>query len=63
MYPNDNAFKRTIDTLLRRSGGSVVEKALDEAKKLFDAGARPDSKKVLVLFTDADPTGIHFVSI
>lgn len=56
-YPSDDDFKRLIDSIPRSSGGSVMEKALGEAKKMFDSGSRENAKKVLVIFTDEASTG------
>lgn len=56
-YPNDEVLKRLIDSIPKSSGGSVLEKALGEAKKVFAKGGRPEAKKVLVVFTDTEPTG------
>ena len=35
-----------------------MERALVQAKRMFDTGSRPNAKKVLVIFTDKESTGM-----
>lgn len=44
-------LKDRVDRLSRMSGASL-DKALDEAKKMFEDTARPDAQKVLVVIID-----------
>ena len=47
-------LKKIIESVMPSSGTPDLEKALVEAKKLFDeAGARPDAKKFLILIMDS----------
>jgi hypothetical protein len=46
-------LKVFIDALPRDSSGALINKALEEATKVFQrAGVRPNAKKVLVVITD-----------
>lgn len=47
----DEALKRLVDSI-RRSSGARLDKALEEAKLLFEAKGRPNAKRVLVVITD-----------
>ena len=42
-----NALIESVQRLARKTGGSDLKKAIDEATKVFEsAGARPDARKV-----------------
>ena len=59
-YSSDSEIKGVIRNILPRAGiSSRMDLALAEAKKLFanGSGSRPHAKKVVVIFTDAEPTG------
>ncbi len=49
---NDEQLKTIIENTAQNTGGSNLEKALDEVQRLFDSSPRPDAKRVLVLVTD-----------
>ena len=45
--PSDSALKRLIDNIPRATGEPAVDKALEEARKLFESSAaRPQAHKV-----------------
>lgn len=47
---SDDALKQVIDSIPRAPGEPAVEKALEEAKKLFESpAARPQALKVLLI--------------
>ena len=59
-YSSDSEVKGVIENMLPRAGiSSRLDLALAEAKKLFanGSGSRPHAKKVVVIFTDVEPTG------
>ena len=42
-------MKKTVDAIARETGVVALDKALDEARKLFD-GARPQASKVMMVY-------------
>ena len=59
-YSSDSEIKGVIENILPRAGiSSRLDLALAEAKKLLanGFGSRPHAKKVVVIFTDVEPTG------
>ena len=59
-YSSDSQVKNVIENILPRVGmSSRLDLALAEAKKLFanGSGSRPHAKKVVVVYTDKEPTG------
>ena len=62
-FPDKDVLLRMLDLYLTPRGTPDLQKALEEAKTLFDrAPARPDAKKVLAVIMDSksssDPDGI-----
>lgn len=58
VFPKDEDLKRYLATIAPASGGSSLEKGLEEGKELFRSrGTRPNARKVLVVFTDRKSTG------
>ena len=58
-YSSDSEIKGVIRNILPRAGiSSRLDLALAEAKKLLanGSGSRPQAKKVVVIFTDVEPT-------
>lgn len=51
VLPDDEALKGLVDSA-RQSSGALLDKALEEAKLLFESQGRPDAKHVLVVVTD-----------
>ena len=47
----DEALKRLLDSI-RKSSGALLDKALEEAKLLFEARGRPNAKRVVVVISD-----------
>lgn len=47
----DEALKRLVNSI-RKSSGGRLDKALEEAKLLFEARGRPNAKRVVVVITD-----------
>ena len=47
----------TIDSIQLEQGPPAMEKALQEAKQIFQLSSRSDAKKVLVVIADKSPTG------
>ena len=58
-FPDDSSIKTFIDNVPRATGGSNLEKALEESLKLFKAGlrTRPKHTRILLIFTDTKSTG------
>ena len=57
---SNSQVKDVIESITSRSGSSSrLDLALEEAKKLFarGSGSRPQAKKVVVIYTDKEPTG------
>lgn len=48
---DDKALKALIDSV-QKSSGALLEKALEQAKLLFETQGRPDAKRILVVITD-----------
>ena len=56
-FSSDENLKAFIASLRRSQGLPDVEKALKEARNVFYRNARPEAKKILVLFMDKDNAG------
>lgn len=59
-FSSDSQVKQIIENILPRVGiSSRLDLALAETKKLFanGSGSRPHAKKVVVVYTDREPTG------
>lgn len=57
---SNSQVKDVIESITSRRGSSSrLDLALEEAKKLFarGSGSRPQAKKVVVIYTDKEPTG------
>ena len=52
IYQTEERLKRFVDTLPKPTGAPALDKALEEAKKLFESEARPDAQKILVVIAD-----------
>ena len=50
-------LQRYVEAVPRVSGGPRMDKALDEATKLFEDESNPSAKKVFLVFTDKNSTG------
>ena len=48
---DDEALKDLVDSV-RKSSGALLDKALEQAKSLFEMQGRPDAKRILVVITD-----------
>jgi len=58
VFSKDEDLKRYITKLVPASGGSSLDKGLEEGKELFRSrGTRPNARKVLVVFTDKKSAG------
>ena len=58
VFSKGGDLKQYLTTISPASGGSSLEKGLVEGKELFESrGARPNARKVLVVFTDKKSTG------
>ena len=58
VFPKGADLKRYLSTVVPASGGSSLEKGLAEGQELFESGgARPNARKILVVFTDKKSTG------
>ena len=55
-FPNDADLKRVLDNIPQTQGNAALDKALEEAKKLFDAATRPNVTNVLVVIMDKSST-------
>ena len=55
-FPTDDSLKRFIDSVPRGSGGPALDKALEEARKLFQTSGRSQAKKILVVISDKQST-------
>ena len=52
-FPTKEALKQALDKIPKEDGGPALDKALEEAKVLFESGnVRPNAKKVLVIVMD-----------
>ena len=56
-FPSLDNWLTTVDGMQIEQGTPAMEKALQEAKKLFEFAARSDAKKVLVVIADESPIG------
>ena len=59
-YSSNSQVKNVIENILPRAGmSSRLDLALAEAKQLLTngSGSRPQAKKVVVIYTDTEPTG------
>ena len=57
---SNSQVKDAVESITSRRGSSSrLDLALEEAKKLFarGSGSRPQAKKVVVIYTDKEPTG------
>ena len=63
-FPNDKALKLFIRDSPRETGGSALDKALQQAEVLFYpiSGVRTEAEKVLVVITDNKSTGSSSVA-
>jgi hypothetical protein len=53
--PTAAVLKRRIEAAPREQGGAALDRALEEAKKIFEGrGGRANAKKILVVITDVD---------
>ena len=58
VFSKSEDLTRYLATIVPASGGSSLEKGLEEGKELFRSrGTRPNARKVLVVFTDKKSTG------
>ena len=58
VFPKEDDLKRYLSTVTPATGGSSLEKGLATGEQLFaSGGARPNARKVLVVFTDKKSTG------
>ena len=51
-FPTSNDLKQMVDVIPKQSGIPNMKKALEESRKMFERGTRPDAEKVLVVIVD-----------
>ena len=56
-FPALENWLSTVDKMQIEQGPPAMEKALQNAKELFQSSGRSDAKKVLVVIADKSPTG------
>ena len=57
-FPTDDSLKKYLTEVRLSIDPPFLDKALDAAKRLFDASSRPNSKKVFVIITDKKSNSI-----
>ena len=58
VFPKEEDLKQYLSSVTPATGGSRLDKGLAQGEQLFvSGGARPNARKVLVVFTDKKSTG------
>ena len=58
VFPKEEDLKQYLSSVTPATGGSSLDKGLAQGEQLFVSGrARPNARKVLVVFTDKKSTG------